>query len=261
MASLFLDDGTSIIELLECSECLETMRPPIYQCSNGHSVCGDCKKRNILCPTCKYSFLTNRNLIGEELADQVKYPCRNASRGCDQKLLLEVLEKHEHFCAYRMYNCLVAKDIGCPWTGQRSDIVLHTVDNHVEDIFISDKCKICHEGFNLFRECTFSVIISFREEIFWLRSEFYSPKRMLYEVVHYIGPQENASKYKYQHTFVSPSRDQKLVIENIVKCESDVRDNLREYETCFAKHYKELKSFAQENTDLIYTVKVLPTQS
>jgi hypothetical protein len=122
-------------------------------------------------------------------------------------------------------------------------------------------CTIKHEEFNFLQERKFSRILSFRGEIFWLRSEWYSPERMLCEVVHYIGPEENASKYKYVHTLVSPSGDQKSVIENTVKCESDVRENLRQFETCFARHYEELKSYLQDGTALQYTVKVLPTQS
>jgi hypothetical protein len=64
---------------------------------------------------------------------------------------------------------------------------------------------------------------------------------MLYEVVQYI---ENASKYKYEHTLVSPSGDQKLVFENIVKCESDVRENIHQFENCFVMYYKILKVFS-----------------
>jgi E3 ubiquitin-protein ligase SIAH1 len=237
------------------------MKPPIYQCSNGHSVCGDCKKRVKDCPTCREPLLNIRNLIAEKLANKVKCPCRNASRGCNEKSCLEVLKKHESVCPYRMYHCLVAEDNGCTWTGPRSDLVLHTEKNHAEHMYRSDICRIKHEEFNFQEQRKFSRIISFRDEIFWFRSEWYPLERMLYEVVHYIGPQENASKYKYEHKLVSPSGDQKLVIENIVKCQSDVRENIHEFENCFLMHYKILKKFAQDGTALEYTVKVLPTQS
>jgi hypothetical protein len=102
----------------------------------------------------------------------------------------------------------------------RSDLVLHAEEKHAEHIYTPDMCTIKHEEFNFHLQRKFSRIISFSDEIFLFRSEFYPPERMLYEVVHYIGPQENASKYKYVHTLVSPSGDHKLVFENIVKCES-----------------------------------------
>ena len=37
----------SVSKLLECPICLEEMRPPrrIFQCSNGHAVCGECRHR------------------------------------------------------------------------------------------------------------------------------------------------------------------------------------------------------------------------
>jgi hypothetical protein len=200
-------------------------------------------------------------VLAEKLAKKVKYPCKNSSGGCDQMLRLEVLEKHENFCAYGIYHCLVAKDNGCPWTGQRSDIVQHVRDNHVEDIFISDMCTIKYEEINFNQQRKFSRIISFSGEIFLFRSEFYPPERMLYEVVHYIGPEENASKYKYEHTLVSPSGDHELVFQNTVKCQSDVLENIHESEKCFVLHYKNFNLYLQDGTALEYTVKVFPTQS
>jgi E3 ubiquitin-protein ligase SIAH1 len=122
MASLSLDDNTSIIKLLECPECLTTMKPPIYQCRSGHSLCADCKESVKDCPTCRVPVFSNRNLIAEELANKVRYPCINKVRGYNEKPRLKDMVKHESVCTYRMYHCLVAEDNGCTWTGPRAQI-------------------------------------------------------------------------------------------------------------------------------------------
>jgi E3 ubiquitin-protein ligase SIAH1 len=138
MASFSKEDGTSIVDLLECPVCLTTMKPPIYQCRSGHSVCGECKERVEDCPTCRGAFIDTRNRIVEELAYKVRYPCINKFRGCNEKAQHKDMEKHESVCPHRMYHCLVAKDNGCTWTGPHSDIVAHTEQKHDKNIVRSD---------------------------------------------------------------------------------------------------------------------------
>jgi Zn-finger nucleic acid-binding protein len=221
---------------------------------NGQSVCGECRRRISNCPTCRGAFIDTRNLIAEELAYKVRYPCKNTFRGCNEKTRLKDMEKHESVCPHDMYHCLVAKDNGCTWTGMCSDILPHTEEKHDEYIYRSDLFR--HEEFNFLQQCKISGIFSFCGEIFWLRSEHDPLKRMLYESVQYIGPEENASKYAYKHTLVSPSGDQKLIFENVVKSETDDLENIHELQKCFVMEYDTLKIFAQDGKAFEYTVKV-----
>jgi E3 ubiquitin-protein ligase SIAH1 len=141
MASLSLEDGRSIVNLLECPVCLGTMRPPIFQCRNGHSVCGEWKQRVAKCPTCREASIDTRNLLAEDLAYKVKYPCKNTVRGCYVKKHLEDMKKDESVCRHRMYHCLVGKEDGCTWTGPRLDILPHTEDKHGEYVYRSGSCS------------------------------------------------------------------------------------------------------------------------
>ena len=45
--------------ILECPICLEDMAPPtqIFQCQNGHLVCGTCQPRLSTCSCCKREFM------------------------------------------------------------------------------------------------------------------------------------------------------------------------------------------------------------
>ena len=65
-------------DLLDCPVCLEEMRPPkkIFQCSNGHSLCEQCKNNPALtsCPICRIEFTksnVSRNILAESMASQV----------------------------------------------------------------------------------------------------------------------------------------------------------------------------------------------
>ena len=60
----------SVSKLLECPICLEEMRPPrrIFQCSNGHVICGSCRPRLASCPYCRLRFseaTVTRNILAE----------------------------------------------------------------------------------------------------------------------------------------------------------------------------------------------------
>lgn len=46
----------SVLQLLECPVCLETVPPPAFQCCNGHVLCGGCRARADRCPVCRVSL-------------------------------------------------------------------------------------------------------------------------------------------------------------------------------------------------------------
>uniref|UniRef100_A0A336M0R2 CSON007078 protein n=1 Tax=Culicoides sonorensis TaxID=179676 RepID=A0A336M0R2_CULSO len=59
----------SVAQLLECPVCLDTVRRPIFQCSNGHLLCSKCRYKTIQCPICRVSLQNNtsRCLVAEKL--------------------------------------------------------------------------------------------------------------------------------------------------------------------------------------------------
>lgn len=256
MASLSLEDGRTILSLLECPVCLYTMKPPIFQCQNGHSICSECKPGLLKCPTCRGALIDTRNLLAEELAYKVIYPCKNTVRGCCEKVSLEDMKKHEIACPHRMYECLVAKDNGCTWTGCRSDILRHMEEKHGKYIYRSDLCSFKYEEFNFLQECKFSCIFSSCGEIFWFRSKRDPEKRKIYEAVQYIGPKENASKYAYEHRLVSPSGDQKLTFVNVVTSDTDELKNIYDMRKCFIIDYDTLEIFTQNGKTFEYKIKM-----
>ncbi|XP_046660699.1 uncharacterized protein LOC124354355 [Homalodisca vitripennis] len=46
----------SVVSLLECPVCLETIPPPAFQCCNGHTLCGVCRSLTDRCPVCRVAL-------------------------------------------------------------------------------------------------------------------------------------------------------------------------------------------------------------
>ena len=49
-------DGLDMEAELECPICFELSRPPIFQCPEGHIICGACRPRVSRCPVCRFVF-------------------------------------------------------------------------------------------------------------------------------------------------------------------------------------------------------------
>lgn len=58
-----------VAQLLECPICLDTVRRPIFQCTNGHLLCSSCRNKTHQCPVCRISLVNNtaRCLVAEKL--------------------------------------------------------------------------------------------------------------------------------------------------------------------------------------------------
>lgn len=57
----------SILNIIECPICFETIRPPALQCRNGHLLCVNCRIRAEKCPICRDFLTPNPVKIAEKL--------------------------------------------------------------------------------------------------------------------------------------------------------------------------------------------------
>ncbi|CAL8133609.1 unnamed protein product [Orchesella dallaii] len=98
---------------LQCPVCLDTCRTkPIYQCQNGHTICGGCIQRLSVCPLCR-SLLGRdkiRNRALEMLMDHLEVTCPNHEKGCTT--ILKTTEVKEH-----LLSCVYGKFVICPSLG------------------------------------------------------------------------------------------------------------------------------------------------
>ncbi|CAH0549749.1 unnamed protein product [Brassicogethes aeneus] len=88
----------NMLKLLECPVCMSTMRPPIYQCNRGHSICIICHGEVNACPTCKGEWSNVRNFLVENLTANIKYTCKFKKLGCKEIAVEGEIKKHEETC-------------------------------------------------------------------------------------------------------------------------------------------------------------------
>ncbi|XP_022991172.1 E3 ubiquitin-protein ligase DIS1-like [Cucurbita maxima] len=124
----------SVRQLLECPVCLNAMYPPIHQCSNGHTLCSDCKPRvHNRCPTCRHELGNIRCLALEKVAASLELPCKYQSYGCIGICPYYSKVKHESQCIYRPYSCPYAGS-ECLVVGDIAYLVAHLKDDHKVDM-------------------------------------------------------------------------------------------------------------------------------
>ncbi|CAH0560240.1 unnamed protein product [Brassicogethes aeneus] len=127
----------NILKLLECPVCMNTMRTPIYLCSQGHSVCVLCHEELDECPTCKNKWSNGRNYLIEHHLTDIKYPCRYNKFGCKKIDVENRLNKHEESCVFTVYQC----PMGCSKSGNHAAILEHLNSEHA-DMKYEEESKI-----------------------------------------------------------------------------------------------------------------------
>uniref|UniRef100_A0A1B6KHM5 RING-type domain-containing protein n=1 Tax=Graphocephala atropunctata TaxID=36148 RepID=A0A1B6KHM5_9HEMI len=132
----------TLLDIVRCAVCLETVQDEIVQCVNGHLLCGGCKTGLVNCPTCREQFSEvkpSRTIaqVIEALPTQCKHKkCEVYVRpGGDD---------HEKYCGFRITDCK-----WCEWKGYAKDILEHLKIQHPDDIiFRAELESVCLPDFD-----------------------------------------------------------------------------------------------------------------
>lgn len=136
------NNNEKFLTCFECPVCSSYMRPPIFQCFSGHSICNKCRARVGHCPTCRSGYGGTRNFILESLSTGIKYPCLFRELGCELQFSVNEISGHEDECPLRPINCPFSEYLHCGWAGPSNNIVGHLKSAHPQET-ISD--NICTE--------------------------------------------------------------------------------------------------------------------
>ncbi|CAL4899495.1 unnamed protein product [Urochloa decumbens] len=125
------NDGISVRidpDVLDCSICFEPLRPPLYQCQNGHVACFSCWSRlTNKCHICSHGSNFARNIALEKVVESVKSSCSYAKWGCSKLVSYSLRNAHEESCLFAPSLCPIP---GCGYrvfTGWWSG---HFLTNH-----------------------------------------------------------------------------------------------------------------------------------
>ncbi|PSN33766.1 hypothetical protein C0J52_27612 [Blattella germanica] len=182
---------------------MEYMFPPITLCENGHSLCGCCKLKLRKCPICSGQFLNVRNIILENLAGKVHFPCKFRDHGCELSFDLGSIAHHQESCHHGHYKCPFSlTQIACTWDGPVAYIKTHIKNSH------RDPCDAREvSGVHNARLLNFDRYSSWCQTVFTMKEIFFRFSRIIdgfiYSCVLYVGPKDNASKFHYRLTINS----------------------------------------------------------
>ncbi|KAJ1295305.1 hypothetical protein BS78_01G213800 [Paspalum vaginatum] len=127
-------DGISVRidpDVLDCSICFEPLRPPLYQCQNGHVACFSCwSMLNNKCHICSHEANFVRNIALEKVVESVKSPCSYAKWGCSMLTSYSLRNAHEESCLFAPSVCPVP---GCGYIGFTGWWSGHFFINHNAD--------------------------------------------------------------------------------------------------------------------------------
>jgi E3 ubiquitin-protein ligase SIAH1 len=242
-----------LLGVLECPVCMEYMVPPISLCESGHNICDRCKPQLPVCPTCRKPFLANtRNIALESLADGVDYPCRN--EGCFEIYPLHIIAQHEVVCPHRPYECPMAQGSHCVWKGPLSLMNKHVMEVHRRYVRLgAESTSVLND---VSKTPGYSLVIFAFEQVFLQRSRLHDGK--FYSAVQYIGPKENASKYRYEFQLSTGNEHQKLIVGHLVHSSSEDLQSVNKAGNCVRLDYDVIKRFMYEDK-LPYKLRLFKT--
>eukprot|EP01068_Selenidium_serpulae_P008864 Selendium_serpulae@DN5087_c0_g1_i2.p1 len=137
------------MELLECHICCYSMYPPIFQCTEGHTICHKCQKkthRPNCCPTCgQRNDIRNRAL--EKLTESLEeIPCANSTYGCNETFPYIKKQEHEHKCSFTPFPCV---HLHCTEENGPDELVKHLLKSHQYEQKFTSKLHFVCDGENL----------------------------------------------------------------------------------------------------------------
>jgi hypothetical protein len=212
---------------VQCIFCRDAAKPFISLCEKGHYVCSRCSPPPLeSCPACD-NPQGRRNSVVEAFAGlTLKDASLTTQCGCPVS---------------------VTTGLQCSWTGKLDEIKKHIIQNH--DKRIADKTgKFSMPFTHVTPQASYSLVISTLGEVFMRRAHIRDEN--FYLVVMYIGPQKNASKYKYSFTI-----SRKNSVENISICQKtrsflENCDNIYRSRNCVKLHYDVVSDFLLDSSEL-----------
>ncbi len=126
-----LQINSTLVPSLQCPGCSDYFIPPIYQCTNGHSVCSHCGSVNSICTECSVSLASKvRNITLERMLESIQVQCKHPH--CNQLVSLALRKSHEEYCEYNPnINCVIQD---CCWVGE--DLIGHMKKVHETKEFL-----------------------------------------------------------------------------------------------------------------------------
>ncbi|XP_063541321.1 E3 ubiquitin-protein ligase sina-like isoform X2 [Cydia strobilella] len=116
---------------ISCPTCGQRYGLSIYQCSNGHGSCQDCRLAQRSCGKCLSPITAMRNIAMEAVIADLNTPCPN--EGCTLRFNFDGMQRHLDECPFGEMDCPMGAVFGqCSTRCKVSDMAAHFDECHKE---------------------------------------------------------------------------------------------------------------------------------
>ena len=247
-----------LFSVMKCPVCTQYMVPPITLCVNGHNVCGICKPKLDVCPTCRDLFLGIRNEALEKLAREVKYSCTYRQFGCKEVLALYMLVEHQAKCPNGQLPCPAIEHPlciqPCDWIGNFKEVRNHLMEKHLEMCvdYGEVESRTLHACSTL---CGFHKFVFVYDEVFFRTAGIMND--MFCVAVQYIGPHENAAKYQYRVKLVNKDNTDVVTKMHLTRSFDENLEDVFKSGNCWKLHFDVVNHPETQEGDLKFKLEIL----
>jgi hypothetical protein len=186
-------------ERVRCPVCLEVPTAgPIYSCPSGHCIWSTCYQGPASnCPMCRTTMARSTSLLGMTVIENIKHACR--LEGCNEKMLLDQVEKHNKACNYRQVTCPA---IFCEEKITYNHVKDHTIKEcemtFKEVVDVNNGAKIRLQAFNAKDPKAHYAMNMFKwkGQHFFLSQKWREDGKFKNFYMQMLGTEEECSKYK-----------------------------------------------------------------
>jgi hypothetical protein len=208
------------------------------------------------CPTCRQQFLNVKNIALEKLSRKLNYPCPYEKRGCVETFAHDMVREHQKRCHYRPQTCPANNlpNVKCDWAGIYKDLKEHLMEKHPGDCYGNVDGEIRNLKHISARMCVCQFVFALNE-VFFLRFQA-KIDNILYAVVQYIGPPENATNYKYKVTFVNKDNTEDVTVMHLTRSFNEGCHEIFRSGNCGKLHFNVVSRLATKDDGLKFKIKM-----
>ncbi|XP_037417276.1 E3 ubiquitin-protein ligase SINA-like 10 [Triticum dicoccoides] len=123
-------NGSIDLDLLDCTICMDPLRPPVLQCTVGHVICSSCHGSLLNKDSCHMCTATggyNRCIALDKILESFCVSCSNAVYGCTVKTLYYKAKDHRNLCPHAPCFC---PGPACSFAGTTVKLLAHLTGDH-----------------------------------------------------------------------------------------------------------------------------------
>jgi hypothetical protein len=142
----------------------------------------------------------------------------------------------------------------CSWTGSYNDIKRHLQENHLEERceYVEGDFKFLYKLTSHVKYCCFTFAYN---EVFF--SLFQEKDNIFYAVLLYVGPPENAAKYKYKVEFVNKDDTEGVTVMHLTGSFDENLDDVYSSGECGKLRYDVVSRLRDEEGKVKFKLEII----